>query len=253
MCWCHPLEEHDEHPAADHPGRSCVSHLLLSRRVRCLSWPGYITAFKLLNTTPRPACTIDRVFSAYTPTPRLHHAQQPGTPPPPHRPPLRPDWRAPLVQTDPLSLHCLLVAALFVCLCLCCVLHRYGIAYGDANNSTPFLGLGGGYAMKGWSTLTTNSGATGRWSDWFFQWAFAATATTIPAGCVAERFNFNAYLGEWLNGCCCCAVAPRCAVSFLCCAGAECTCASVQHSRTGALSGMQYALGCCTRLPSCSA
>ena len=34
------------------------------------------------------------------------------------------------------------------------------------------------------------------WQDFVFQWAFAATATTIPAGCVAERFNFNAYLGE---------------------------------------------------------
>lgn len=33
------------------------------------------------------------------------------------------------------------------------------------------------------------------WQDFVFQWAFAATATTIPAGAVAERFNFNAYLG----------------------------------------------------------
>lgn len=33
------------------------------------------------------------------------------------------------------------------------------------------------------------------WQDFLFQWAFAATATTIPAGAVAERFNFNAYLG----------------------------------------------------------
>jgi Amt family ammonium transporter len=74
---------------------------------------------------------------------------------------------------------------------------RYGIAWGNYSRGTPFLGLDG-YAMASWSTIVTNSGATGRWSDWFFQWAFAATATTIPAGCVAERFNFNAYLGEWL-------------------------------------------------------
>lgn len=77
-------------------------------------------------------------------------------------------------------------------LCLSC---SYGLAWGDANTGNPFIAEAG-YAMKDWSQLVTPSGATGRWSDWFFQWAFAATATTIPAGCVAERFNFNAYLGE---------------------------------------------------------
>lgn len=80
---------------------------------------------------------------------------------------------------------------------ICWYLVGYGIAWGDAGRGNPFLAFDG-FALKDWSGITTPSGAKGRWSDWFFQWAFAATATTIPAGAVAERFNFNAYLGYTL-------------------------------------------------------
>jgi len=76
---------------------------------------------------------------------------------------------------------------------ICWYLIGYGIAWGDSSRGNGFLGYDG-YAMANWSQITTPSGGKGRWSDWFFQWAFAATATTIPAGAVAERFNFNAYL-----------------------------------------------------------
>lgn len=71
----------------------------------------------------------------------------------------------------------------------------YAFAYGQGDNMrNGFIGD----AMFGAARYTTNASPTGQpgaWTDWFYQWTFCATATTIPAGAVAERFNFNAYLG----------------------------------------------------------
>lgn len=73
------------------------------------------------------------------------------------------------------------------------ILCRFALAYGEGPKPNPFCG-DALFALSRYSTSFTGAG-DGYWTDFFYQWAFAATAATIPAGAVAERFNFNAYLG----------------------------------------------------------
>lgn len=68
------------------------------------------------------------------------------------------------------------------------LVNRFGLAFGESSRGVNgFLGTGG-FAFHGVDPHSD-------WRSWLLAWAFAATATTIPAGSVAERFSFVGYLG----------------------------------------------------------